>query len=101
VSINVGPAYVWAQTVGLEGATASVSAPYRPEIDGLRAIAVLAVLVFHLNPKWLSGGFVGVDVSFSVPGRWWLSVGPAFIGPPLSSTSSGSNARLNRWTYWG
>ena len=37
--------------------------PYRPAIDGLRAIAVLAVMVFHLNHRWLPGGFVGVDVT--------------------------------------
>jgi len=35
---------------------------FRPDIQGLRAIAVLAVIIFHLNPAWLPGGFVGVDV---------------------------------------
>jgi len=35
---------------------------YRKEIDGLRAIAVLAVVIFHLNPAYLPGGFVGVDI---------------------------------------
>ncbi len=41
---------------------------YRPEIDGLRAVAVLAVVLFHLNPRWLKGGFLGVDVFFVISG---------------------------------
>lgn len=41
---------------------------YLPHIDGLRAIAVLAVIVFHLDPAWLPGGFTGVDVFFVISG---------------------------------
>ena len=37
-------------------------------LDGLRALAILAVLVFHLDPTWLPGGFLGVDVFFVVSG---------------------------------
>jgi peptidoglycan/LPS O-acetylase OafA/YrhL len=41
---------------------------YRPDIDGLRAVAVLAVIGFHAFPAWIRGGFVGVDVFFVISG---------------------------------
>ncbi|WP_411875877.1 acyltransferase family protein [Vulcanococcus limneticus] len=41
---------------------------YIPEIDGLRAAAVLAVFINHLHSHWLPGGFVGVDVFFVISG---------------------------------
>ena len=41
---------------------------YRPDVDGLRAIAGLTVVVYHAWPKWLTGGFVGVDIFFVISG---------------------------------
>ncbi|SHN29953.1 Peptidoglycan/LPS O-acetylase OafA/YrhL, contains acyltransferase and SGNH-hydrolase domains [Pseudomonas asturiensis] len=41
---------------------------FRKDINGLRAIAVIAVLLFHFHPAWLPGGFAGVDVFFVISG---------------------------------
>jgi peptidoglycan/LPS O-acetylase OafA/YrhL len=51
----------------LSTASASIKR-YRPDIDGLRAIAVITVLVFHAFPKVLRSGFVGVDIFFVISG---------------------------------
>ncbi|MDH5205498.1 MAG: acyltransferase [Hylemonella sp.] len=41
---------------------------YRPEIDGLRAISILLILIYHIDPLVIPGGFVGVDVFFVISG---------------------------------
>lgn len=46
----------------------SQTSKYQPHIDGLRAIAVISVLLFHLDVEYFSGGFVGVDIFFVISG---------------------------------
>ena len=41
---------------------------YRYDIDGLRALAVIPVVLFHLNANWIPGGYVGVDIFFVISG---------------------------------
>jgi peptidoglycan/LPS O-acetylase OafA/YrhL len=42
--------------------------PYLPGLDGMRALAVVAAMVYHANPSWLPGGFLGVEVFFVISG---------------------------------
>src|SRR3712207_9307030 len=44
------------------------SLPYMPGLDGLRALAVIAVLLYHGGLTWLPGGFLGVEVFFVISG---------------------------------
>ncbi|MDG1827040.1 MAG: acyltransferase, partial [Henriciella sp.] len=46
----------------------SISLGFRPDIQGLRALAVLMVLVFHVFPSAYPGGYIGVDIFFVISG---------------------------------
>ncbi|WP_405168182.1 SGNH hydrolase domain-containing protein [Nocardia sp. NBC_01499] len=51
-----------------ENRVRSARARFRPDVEGLRAVAVLAVVVFHVGVLGVGGGFVGVDVFFVISG---------------------------------
>jgi peptidoglycan/LPS O-acetylase OafA/YrhL len=50
------------------GGTASASEGFRADIEGLRALAILPILIFHLDPAAMPGGFIGVDIFFVISG---------------------------------
>jgi peptidoglycan/LPS O-acetylase OafA/YrhL len=62
---------------------------YRPDIDGLRAVAVVSVMIFHLSTGHLQGGFVGVDVFFVISGY--------LISAIIFSEIAGSNFSVLRF----
>ena len=48
--------------------TTEIHPKYRPDIDGLRALAILIVVFFHAFPRIMTGGFIGVDIFFVISG---------------------------------
>jgi peptidoglycan/LPS O-acetylase OafA/YrhL len=56
------------ETPDLIAARAAAALDFRPDINGLRALAVLGVVIFHADRAWLPGGFVGVDIFFVISG---------------------------------
>lgn len=55
-------------TTNKEYQRSSPSHRYLPGLDGFRGIAVIAIIIFHLNALWLPGGFLGVDTFFVISG---------------------------------
>jgi peptidoglycan/LPS O-acetylase OafA/YrhL len=56
------------ETTGMQGRMRQFPNKYRPEIDGLRAFAVVAVIINHFNKQLLPNGFLGVDIFFVISG---------------------------------
>ena len=64
----------------------------RPEIDGLRAVAIVLVIVFHSGFGWIDGGFIGVDVFFVISG---------FLIGGLLLSEHARTGRLSLRDFWG
>ena len=67
------------------------SAAFRPDIEGLRAIAVGSVLLYHAGLAWVPGGFIGVDVFFVISG---------FLITSLMVREVGRTGRLRLADFW-
>ncbi len=69
---------------------------YRPDIDGLRAVAVLSVMAFHMELSHFSGGFVGVDVFFVISGYLISAIVFSEISAETYSITSFYERRIRR-----
>ena len=65
--------------------------PYLPGLDGMRALAVAAVIVYHANSSWLQGGFIGVEVFFVISG---------YLITLLLISEHEKNGRVNMRQFW-
>ena len=76
---------------------------YLPGLDGLRAVAVIAVILYHANKSWLSGGFLGVEVFFVISGYLitMLLINESQENGKINSELSGCVAREGCCLHYG
>jgi peptidoglycan/LPS O-acetylase OafA/YrhL len=74
----------------------SYAISYRPDIDGLRAVAVLTVIAFHAFPEWVPGGFIGVDIFFVISGFLITKLIQAGLNKQNFSISAFYESRVRR-----
>jgi peptidoglycan/LPS O-acetylase OafA/YrhL len=70
----------------------AVSGLHLPALDGLRGVAILSVIAFHLGLGWASGGFLGVDLFFVLSG---------FLITSLLLEEWGTTVRIKLGAFWG
>ena len=73
-------------------ATQHTSLPYRPAIDGLRALAVVSVIAYHVYPRSAPGGWFGVDIFFVISGFLITSL--------LLAQYRGNRGRIDLVDFW-
>ena len=73
------------------GSTALPQRDYQPALDGLRAVAVALVLFFHGGFSWMTGGYVGVSVFFTLSG---------FLITRLLLAEQQSSGRVDIRAFW-
>jgi peptidoglycan/LPS O-acetylase OafA/YrhL len=76
---------------GATQGTPDVRLPYSPGLDGLRAFAVIAVLLYHADLAWIPGGFLGVEVFFVISG---------YLITALLLTEWRQRGRIDLKTFW-
>ena len=69
---------------------------YRPEIDGIRGVAIILVVAFHFNLDFLLGGYIGVDIFFVISGYLITSIIISELKASLFSVTDFYERRLRR-----
>ncbi len=87
----MAPGAAGAERLATDAGTAAPSIPYQPGLDGLRAVAVGAVLLYHGGVAWMRGGFLGVDIFFVLSG---------YLITTLLLVEWGRTGRIRLLAFW-